>query len=212
MEDNLPNQEGVGQPKGSVDVAKKVLKRNLLNIIKKVGEGKTLTTGELSQMQAVADGTEGAVVAYAKNQVELASALGVERKTVQRWLKLKGCPRARPDGRYSVLEWRAWAEKTGRKIADDDDFDNERGRLEVRRLRTICERLDLDLDVQRGFYTDNEEVKRSIYRMIASARKVLSALPAQLAPQIVGMTIPEAEARLRESVDDVMKQLHEGDW
>jgi len=199
--------------KEAVQVAQKVLKKNLLNIIKKVGEGKTLSAGELTQMQALADGTEGAgAITFAKNQVELANAVGVDRKTIQRWLKIKGSPEARPDGRYSVIEWRSWAENTGRKLAETDDFDTERGRLEVRRLKTICERLDLELEVTKGTYTENEEITKQIHRMINSARKILGAMPAQLAPQVVGMPIPEAEQRIREHVDNAMKQLHEGEW
>jgi hypothetical protein len=199
--------------KEAVQVAQKVLKKNLLNIIKKVGEGKTLSAGELTQMQALADGTESkGAITYAKNQVELSDAIGVDRKTIQRWLKVKGCPEARPDGRYSVIEWRTWAENTGRKLAETDDFDTERGRLEVRRLRTICERLDLELEVTKGTYTANDEITKQIHRMINSARKILGAIPSQLAPQVVGMSIPDAEQRIREQVDNAMKQLHESEW
>lgn len=148
---------------------------------------------------------------WASNQVELADVLGVERKTIQRWLKINGCPQARSDGRFNVQEFREWASKTGRKISEDDPME-ERNKLEVRRLRTICERLDLELAVAKETYTANDEVTKGIYRMIGSARKVLSAMPAQLAPQVVGMSIPDAEQRIREHVDSAMKHLHEGNW
>ena len=195
--------------KGS-DVASKILKKNLLNIVRKVQDGKTLSHIELNQIQSLADGGEGTKL-WAKNQVELAEILGIERKTIQRWLKLPNCPQARSDGRYSVVEFREWATKTGRKVIDDTT-DDEKSRLEIRRLRTICERLDLELEVTKGTYTSNDEVTKSIFRMIGAARKVLAAMPAQLAPQVVGLSIPEAEQRIREQVDNAMKQLHEGKW
>lgn len=205
MQDEIPE-------KGAAEIAKRVLKKNLLNIIEKVQAGKTLSPAELLQIQSFTDGEVGGTKTYAKNQVELAEIMQVDRKTVQRWLKVKGCPAARPDGRYSVLEWKTWAESTGRKVADSDDFESERGRLEVRRLRTICERLDLELETTKGNYTHNDEIKRRVYRMVGSSRKILGAIPAQAAPQVVGMTIPEAEAFLKEQIDDAMRRLHEDEW
>jgi phage terminase Nu1 subunit (DNA packaging protein) len=192
------------------EVASKILKKNLLNIIRKVTEGKTLSSMELSQIQGLADGNEGDQ-AWAKNQVELADILGVERKTIQRWLKIKGCPQSRSDGRYSIPEFREWASKTGRKIAEDDP-DDERNKLEVRRLRTICERLDLELEVARGNYTANDEVSREVFRMVATAKKVLEQMPSTLAPQVVGMKVAEAEKRIKDQVDEVIRKLHEKKW
>ncbi len=191
-------------------MASKILKKNLLNIIRKVTEGKTLSSMELSQIQGLADGNTGDQ-GWAKNQVELADILGVERKTIQRWLKIKGCPQARSDGRYSIPEFREWASKTGRKIAEDDP-DDERNKLEVRRLRTICERLDLELEIARGNYTANDEVAREVFRMVATAKKVLEQMPSTLAPQVVGMKVAEAEKRIKDQVDEVIRKLHEKKW
>jgi hypothetical protein len=192
------------------EMASKILKKNLLNIIRKVTEGKTLSSMELSQIQGLADGNTGDQ-GWAKNQVELADILGVERKTIQRWLKIKGCPQARSDGRYSIPEFREWASKTGRKIAEDDP-DDERNKLEVRRLRTICERLDLELEIARGNYTANDEVAREVFRMVATAKKVLEQMPSTLAPQVVGMKVAEAEKRIKDQVDEVIRKLHEKKW
>ena len=206
------SEEKISENSNGRDVAAKILKKNLLNIIRKVQDGKTLTPAELGQIQGIADGDDSAKI-WAKTQVELADSLSVERKTIQRWLKVKGCPQARSDGRYNVPEFREWAEKTGRRTATDESDDSEeRARLEVRRLRTICERLDLELEIQKGSYTQNDEVARQVYRMVATARKVLGAMPSSLAPQVVGMTIPEAEKRIREQVDAVITQLHEKKW
>jgi len=192
------------------EMASKILKKNLLNIIRKVTEGKTLSSMELSQIQGLADGNTGDQ-GWAKNQVELADILGVERKTIQRWLKIKGCPQARSDGRYSIPDFREWASKTGRKIAEDDP-DDERNKLEVRRLRTICERLDLELEVARGNYTANDELAREVFRMVATAKKVLEQMPSTLAPQVVGMKVAEAEKRIKDQVDEVIRKLHEKKW
>lgn len=186
------------------------------SVFDRIKSGERVPARDLEKANAIlmesASASEASIGAeWAMSQVELANILGVERKTIQRWLKIIGCPKPRSDGRFNVTEFREWAAKTGRKTTDELP-DDEKNRLEVRRLRTICERLDLELEIQRGSYTDNEDVKKQIYRMIGAARKVLGSLPARLAPVLVGATIPDAEARLREAVDDVMKQLHEGDW
>ena len=196
------------------EVASKILKKNLLNIIRKVSDGKTLSSMELSQIQGLADGGDSGdgQQGWAKNQVELAEILGVERKTIQRWLKIKGCPQARSDGRYNIPEFREWASKTGRKVADEGYDDDERSKLEVRRLRTICERLDLELEVARGTYTANDSVSRDVFRLVATAKKVLEQMPSTLAPQVVGLTVAEAEKRIRHQVDEAIRKLNEKKW
>jgi hypothetical protein len=38
----------------------------------------------------------------------------------------------------------------------------------------------------------------------------LLAMPAALAPQVVGLSVAEAEKRIRAGVDDALEQLHTG--
>ena len=72
------------------NIGQKILSKDLENIVKKVASGKTLTSAERSLVEK-AYGTSGDVK-FAKTIVELSEILGVSRKTIDRWRKLKGPP------------------------------------------------------------------------------------------------------------------------
>jgi hypothetical protein len=194
------------------DPVKLIQEKNIKNILKKLADGKTISEREEVAVARYYEEQGLGTLAYAGNQVELAEQLGVDRRTIARWMKIKGRPQPRSNGRHSVLDWRTWAEKTGRKLVEDDDQDSERGRLELRRLRTICERLELDFEVAKGNYIANEEVEIMVRRMVSVARKHLSLMPSQLAPQLAGLTIAEIEERVKVAIDEVLQQLHSGKW
>src|SRR6266700_2068220 len=86
-----------------------LLKGDLRNLAKKVQQGKTHSASERNLLQSVLSGETPSTDEYAKNAVQLAAILGVDRKTVQRWRKTDGNPGVRPDGRYDVPSWRARA-------------------------------------------------------------------------------------------------------
>ena len=52
-------------------------------------------------------------VRYAKTIVKLADILGVNRKTIDRWRKMKGSPKSKPDGRQDIPKWRQFIKKNG---------------------------------------------------------------------------------------------------
>lgn len=104
--------------------AKKILTSDLTNMVKKVASGKILATQERLLLQQIADGA-GADPAklsppWADNQVQLAKILGVTRKTIQRWMKEKGCPGAAENGKLEVAPWKAYAKSKGHEFADED--------------------------------------------------------------------------------------------
>jgi len=191
-----------------------IQQKNIRNLIKKVGDGKTLTSHEEATLARYYEGQNGGgAVVYAKNKTELADQLGIDRRTINRWVKVEGSPSARSNGSWSVLEWRDWAERTGRKLAlDDDDTDTERERLELRRLRTICEKIEFDFQISKGYYTANEDVEIMVRRMVGASRKILAQVPSSLAPQLAGLPIAEIEQRLKNAIEDALKHLHTGEW
>src|SRR5438034_8276123 len=105
-----------------------LLKGDLRNLAKNVQQGKTLSASERNLLQSALAGETPAGDEYTKNAVQLATILGVDRKTVQRWRKIDGNPGVRPDGRYHVPSWRAW------KLARQGDG-NEREELSQSILR-----------------------------------------------------------------------------
>ena len=87
------------------EAAEKILEADFTNIVRKVRDGKTLTSTERARVQARAAGSS-ATLTEAKTIVELASALGVTRRTLSNWRKMKGAPEPNPNGSHNVSAWR----------------------------------------------------------------------------------------------------------
>ena len=183
--------------------AETVLKANYRNLVRKVQEGKTLSAGEVNLLQAIQAGGKAEVVAYAKNQVELAELLGVSRKTIQRAMKLDGRPPTRPDGRLEVGPWR---EFLGR-----EDLDETGGatptELKARNLLLQNERLELQIAVMRRDYIPAVDVEKWGGEIGAAVRKVVAGIH-RIAPSIVGLSVADAEVRLRDLEGEITEQLH----
>lgn len=189
--------------------AEKVLKQDLKNLSRKVVNGKTLTATERALVQGLAEGnTADASKAFASNQVELADALGVTRKSIQRWVK-EGAPAAQSNGIYDVGEWRSWAKAKGKQFTKEDEGPSK-AQLEAKRLILQNEKLEHELGVARGEYIHVDELRQLIASMVAEAKKVFLAMPSTLAPQVVGLSVPEAEKRIKAEVDQALEQLHTG--
>lgn len=200
--------------------AEKLLAANAANVLKnayrKLQEGKSLNAQELATIRANQEGGDGAeATAWAKNQVELARALGVDRKTIQRWIKLKrgGPPEAMSDGRYSVNEWKAWCKRTGRGGGVDGDEEvGEIERLTAKGLILRNRRLELDIAEREGELINRAEVVRDVTQAIVAFKRELYRMAGTISPQIVGLPIPEAERLLRASIDDALQQISNGEW
>ena len=99
------------------NIGQRILSKDLENIVKKVASGKTLTNSERALIESEY-GEKEKSVRYAKTIVELADILGVNRKTIDRWRKMKGSPKSKPDGRQDISKWRQFIKKNGLKEAD----------------------------------------------------------------------------------------------
>jgi len=209
-QDDPPASPAPSSTSSPAEVAEKILKRNIVNIVRKVQEGRTLSNTELAVVQGVADTDEPETptgLLFVQNQTDLARELGVNRKTIQRWLKVEGCPPTASDGRYNVLDWRKWATENNLKVSEGEGAGDSKLKLEARRLLLNNSRLEFDLAVRRGEYTHNDDVEAMFVMMVQNAKKVLLALPSNASPQVVGLSVPEAEIRLREIVDEALAQL-----
>ena len=184
--------------------AKALLQRNALNLAKKVQSEKPLSPKEVAMLEGIIAGGDASGKMFAENQVELADALRVNRRTISRWLKNKDCPETRPDGRYDITAWRAFARTHGNGH-DDDDVDVTKER--ARNILLQNEKLEFQLKVLRGDYRASDEVERETAQLIANAKKVLLSGPSSLAPQVVGVSIPEAETLLKQWLHDALSLL-----
>lgn len=187
--------------------AEVLLRADLRNLAIKVQQGKTLTAAERNILQSAASGGPLVAEAYAKNQVELATILNVDRKTIQRGLKREGNPGIRPDGRLDIAAWRIFLKKDSRYAKGLDDEPMSQTRLKAEQILLQNQKLEVQLAVLKREYVPFSEVENWGGELGAAIRKIVSQIHLK-APSVVGLSAPEAEALLKECEDEILAQLH----
>jgi hypothetical protein len=188
----------------TAEQAEILLKADLRNLAKKVQQGKTLSAAERNILQSSLTGGKPSPATYARNQVELAEILGVSRWLVQRQRKAPGNPGVQPDGRYDVNAWRLWLVDRG--TAPDGEGLTQ-SQLRARQILLQNQKLEFQLAILRREYVPSAEVERWGGELGGAIRKVVATIHL-CAPCVVGVSVAEAEARLKEVEDEVLQQLH----
>lgn len=185
-----------------------ITQKILANIYKKIGEGKTPTGREMAILDAHTVKGSVSTPSFAKNQVELAKLIGVDRKTIQRWKKDPSFPKPRSDNRYSIKEVVEWKEEHGSTAGDLVSKES----AQVKSIMLQNEKLEIQVGILRGEYTPNVDIDQQVSEMVQQAKRELLALPASLAPQVIGQTIAEAEKIIKQAIVESLKSLHENSW
>jgi hypothetical protein len=170
--------------------AELILQREIKTILEKVKDGKALTASERKLIQSYKHGSDKE---YADNSVELAEILGVNRKTISRWRKMEENPGVQADGRYHIASWRQFKIEHGRDGAEDDAANPRQKKLILEN-----EKLEVQIAILRKEYVSALDVEKDVGDLINAAKAVLLPGPRSLAPQVVGVPIPEAEKILQE--------------
>lgn len=184
--------------------AKKFLDANAKNIERKLKAGETLSASQLNFLQAIQGGTGKAEAQqFAGNQVELAAALGVDRKTIQRAMKQPGRPEPKSNGRHEIAAWRTFLQGTGALASDDVDTVKEK----ARNLVLKNQKLEAENAILRRSWKPVEEIERWGADIGAGVRKTICQLH-RIAQSISGLSTPEIEIRLKEKEDEILAQLN----
>lgn len=202
---------GVSSTPGATEVRPEdvdfLLKQDLQNLRSKVLNGGTLTEAQIKRLEASQASASPALqpdAVYVTTQQALAEALGVaDRKTIQRWLK-DGAPAATDDGRYNVTEWRLWMQSKNRGSRKaKDDPENIKTQIALVELR----RKEIELEELRGHMIDSEEAFDVSAEMWTRFAQAFRALKHELAPSVVGETVPEATKRIGAAFDHLLNSL-----
>jgi predicted DNA-binding transcriptional regulator AlpA len=184
-----------------------IYKNELRAILAKQQSGKTLTKDDKDTLDKLTikskNGAGGASNVYAKNQVELAKAIGVDRKTLWRWKKNPTFPSARADGRYHIQEVVQWKEENGESAGDLVSKESE----QVKSIQLHNEKLEIQIGILKGDYTENTIIASQVTEMVLSAKRELLALPSGLAPQVVGQSVAGAEKIIKNAINDALRSL-----
>jgi hypothetical protein len=156
---------------------------------------------------------------FAKNQLELAAALGRDRKTIQRWRARQDWPKKKIEkarGAYDIEATRAWAVAQGLMEAPEEDEglttqDTELLALRKERESIRVERERFALEKEKKLWLWKEDVLRDQTEAVQKERQMWLQLPAQLAPRLAGRSIPEIATILEMEFIDRMNRLHRGD-
>lgn len=149
---------------------------------------------------------------YASSQVELAKRLNPprDRKIVQLALKLPNNPGKTSNGRYHVAEWEVFI--NANFDSDYEPPNSDKLALEMQKLQLQNEKLEFELSVRRRDFSSNKDIEQWVGEMVMAAKRVLLAIPAKCAPQVVGRTEVEAEKILKEEINAALDQLTSRPW
>lgn len=192
----------------SPDIAGKILDADFQNVVKKVAAGKPLTVAERARIESRAAGSVE-TLAYAKTLVELASVLGVTRRTLSTWQKMDGAPKALSNGLWPVADWREFVRLNGLK-AGKAPVGNEEA-LKARKLLAEVEERELRIAVKKGEYVALTKVREEWIGLVAQATSILRAkFENELPPVLSGLDATGIQKECRRAVDEVLQVLHEG--
>lgn len=224
----MAKQRKVNSEREELELLKKANNTWAVNVLKRVKEGGKVTAKDIerateilgagidtdeSEDNEIARKAEDVLPRFAKNQTVLAGLLKIERKTIQRWRKEPHFPKPAPNGTWDVHAVRDWALSRNKKLETGNSQEEEKYQLEVRRLKAICERLELGLEIEKGDYIAKDDVYRQVATMLVAVKSQLLRIPSMLAPQLIAIEDPiEMQQRLRDSVDESMRALHEDPW
>lgn len=190
----------------TADQASLLLKADVRNLSKKLREGKSLTPSERGMLRSIASGGTGATETFVRSQVELANVLGISRKTIERARRRPGNPGVRDDGRLDVAAWRDYLKETTTCFEKDNDPQSSKQAAQARNLLLKNEKLEADIAILRREWLPVADIEKLGGDLGAAIRKVVTTLHL-VAPTVVGMTVAEAEERLRDLENEVLGQL-----
>jgi hypothetical protein len=120
-------------------------------------------------------------------------------------MRREGCPGRTADGRYEVAKWQVFINANFASASSAGQPDKQK--LELEKLRLQNAKLEFELQVRRKDYSANTDVEQWVGELVMAAKRVLLAIPAKLAPQVIAMTDVEAELRIREEINLALEQL-----
>jgi hypothetical protein len=194
--------------------AKILLDKNGLNLAEKLKSGKTLTPREVEMLEQIAaTGAELNTKPWAANQVELAEALGVDRKTIQRWSKEADCPGHEPNGNYNIQRWRKWAADHGKRKGHDDGDDIDAVREKAISLKLANERLRNRIAIEKDEWMPRVVAKQVFSKLVVECKArnyaaiVRFVTLARMAPDTTA-----AIESVRKEMDEIWKAMTDSRW
>ena len=192
------------------DLARKLLNKDLANLVQRVHHGGKLTRAERSMLHNLASSTAGGTgPAFARNFVELAEFLGATRQSITTWKKRKDAPQAAANGLHDVAAWREFMKqhdlKGGTPTTDIETA------LRARKLLAEVEEREMKVAVRKGLYVAVEDVRQEWTRVAGRVTNLLrNKFENELPPICSGLDATGIQEENRKAIDEVLTLLSQG--
>lgn len=148
---------------------------------------------------------------------ELAVMLGVNRRSISRWVKdHDDTPQPDHNGLHDVEAWRSFIELRGLNqsnataSANDSDAVND---WKEEKLRLECERISIGNAKLAGTLIENNEAKAALSALLGGLRQAINNVPGRAADKILHITDHhEAEQILQDEMNVLLKTIQNGDF
>jgi transcriptional regulator with XRE-family HTH domain len=192
------------------DVARKLLNKDLANLVKRVQHGGKLSRNERSMLQNLATASgENAGPTHVPNMVELAAVLGVSRQSLNQWKKRKDAPKPAANGLHEVAQWREFMKR--HDLKGSTAVVDEETALRARKLLAEVEERELKVAVRKGQYVSIEEVRLEWTSLVGKATALLrNKFENELPPILSGLDATAIQEECRKAIDEVLSTLHQG--
>lgn len=194
------------------DLARKLLNKDLANLVQRVQKGGKLTRAERAMLQNVASSTVGGEKlgpAFARNYVDLAEVLGVTRQSLTTWRKRKDAPTPAANGLHDVAAWRDFMQRHDLKGASPAA--DEETALRARKLLAEVEDRELKVAVKKALYVSIEEVSLEWARVAGRVTSLLrNKFENELPPILSGLDATGIQEENRRAIDEVLTLLNQG--
>ncbi len=190
------------------EMAKKMLEANSKAMVSKLSKGTPLSKADVLKLEKIVElgNNEKYLRNGASTWSELATALGVTRRTLQNWRNNKNCPKPREDGTHDVEEWLEFMD-----LNRTDSSSKKLVEVRLRILNIQAEERKHRLDILKGKYVALADVKETWTAHIQKAKALLRSKFENELPPIYTLD-PVANMKLnQEAIDEICSVLSDGE-
>jgi len=191
------NKQNEQEKKSIAELAKK---KRQLYLYNKLQSGKPLSVSEIKEVEAFeASPLSPGVV---RTQAEVAHALGVDKRTVERWSGL-GMP-VTSEGNYDIMDIKAWR-MTRQRYRNLGETEKDKWDIEYRKNKALLMKIEYEKTL--GQLISREEVQKGRIARILAVKSSFLALPTRLAGVLAMKEPREIESILYESICEIIDEF-----